>query len=292
MPKPKRTINPSYWKNHPAKAFADRIRLHHWRKGADKPIWEASFLIDGVWTNPPFATGTTEEYEAAVIALEMFNRHATGGSFRQERAVRGQPGGSFTAAAAVVIARLDTKRKATTKAEGSRAANRFAAPINRIKILDRHFGSMQIAKIKSADVREWLDNLPKPPAQSTVGNYAHAWGMVMEEAVARGWLDEGAVVRMSKKGFAAGDQRPVFTRSEMQKLARHLRAPSDETETLVRAYIALAATTGIRAGREMERLRVGQVIKYSDRSFSIQVIATRSKLDFGHFVKSADKSAG
>jgi integrase len=272
MPKPKRAINPSVSKPHPSRQWADKIRLHQYRKGPDKPLWEASFALpDGSWSSP-VSTGTEEEFEAAMKAVEMRSRHESSGSYHPPVAGKGH---TFGAAAARVLARRQKLRDEICKLEGWRAANRHISVINRIKQLDRFFGAQPVKTITGGHLRDFLDALPRRPAQSTVGSLAACWAEVMNEAVALQWCDPD-FPRMSKRGFLPGEARPTFSRDEMLKIAHNL-ASDEEQDRIIRAYVAIAATTGIRPGLEMERIRVGQVSSPDGKTFAIRVLATRSK---------------
>jgi integrase len=122
---------------------------------------------------------------------------------------------------------------------------------------------MPVQEIKLKNISEWRKSLTREPAVNTLGNYNHAFSMVMHEAIDLGWIEDGEQLTISRKGGSASIRRETSTADEVKKLSQFMSnewVRDSESRRLIRAYIALAATTGIRPGREIERLRVGQVL--------------------------------
>ncbi|MDR3448337.1 MAG: site-specific integrase [Alphaproteobacteria bacterium] len=259
MPKPKRLVNPSRILSHPSPSYAERIRLHQYRRGASDAVWEATYRLAGVWTRH-HRLGTTDWTDAVVKSVVEYNRREIGGNAPTKTK---KLTNAFAEAAKIAIEELNKKRTQITKTEGSRAAGLYANPINYIKKLAEFFGSMPVNEIKLKNISEWRKKFPNEPATNTLGNYNHAFGMVMKEAISLGWIEDGEQITISRKGGKPSIRRETFNSADMKKLAEFMSPKwigDSEIRRLIRAYIAVGATTGIRAGREMERLHVGQVL--------------------------------
>ena len=140
------------------------------------------------------------------------------------------------------------------------------------------FGDVPVRDLTRSRLNDWMRKYRtpdgRPPKQNTVGNLNHSFQLVMQAAVERAWIRSDDVPAISKKGFQKGDENPWFTRVELERLRDHMtddwvaaaHTPlSREIRYLLRAYIAVAACTGIRPGLELERVQVTQILRERDR---------------------------
>ena len=259
MAPPTRNDNPSQWVTHTSPRYADKIKVCQFRRGSHDPVWDAKYLIGGKWSSP-HRLGTRDPNDAMAMSIGEYTRRTAG--VMPAKRIASAP--TFRDAASHVLERLTKLRTQARETYGFRTAQRYTVPINRIKQLDTQFGLWPIAEITRLEIRDWLNAFDPLPASSSVGNLNHAWGKVMQEAVERGWITDGSQLKISKKGFAVGSQRPCFTSEDMGLLARYMSDDWADTEIrkLIRAYIAVGATTGIRAGLELEHLHVRQIMHH------------------------------
>lgn len=271
------------------------ITLHQFRRGPENAVYEATFSFAtpaGIVKVGPRSLGTSSRDEALFAAVERYaelQAAHTVPTLKQKRV------GSFGECAAEAVARLKQKEEDTRAKEGPSRAHLprlLRATIERVLV--PAFGSQAVEKItdghldaflRSYRVRSRRDPLPKAPAQSTVGNLNHALKQITDEAVAKNLLQrrDAKKIRFSKEGFEPETPRPWITQDDLEVLARHMSAEwmearrtvktptgmlvecpgkqvSQENRYLLRAYVAVAATTGMRPGTEMNRLRWNQVI--------------------------------
>jgi len=298
MPRLPRVHNPSIVIVHPLPRYRDRIRLHRYRRGPTYATWEASFKVGGVWSTPA-SLKTADDVEAHFVSVEELNRREAGViPLSRKSFVK-----TFGAAADLATERLQVEREAAKKAGQKTIAHGCRQLIDRIATLRAHFGPLTIADIKKADVRKYLDNLmvqdrsggvgaTKRPAQSTIGNLNHAWLRVSEAAMREGWIVEDDKLTLSRRGFGGGDARVSITTDDMLTLARFMSDEwvetgrnriERETRRLLRSYVAIAATTGIRPGNELGSVRVRHV-QFQATYVRITVPAKTAKTKSGRSV--------
>ena len=108
----------------------------------------------------------------------------------------------------------------------------------------------------------------KKPAQTTLGNLDWAFRKVWMHAVAAKVVDRRHRPTIRREHGEVGEQRPFIDAPGVQAVARVLsdewvNKPSGhsvEMKRMLRTYIALIATSGIRPGLEAKRIKIGNVL--------------------------------
>jgi hypothetical protein len=132
-------------------------------------------------------------------------------------------------------------------------------------VLNPTFGHLKYDDITQSLVFQFLSGLQvkgRLPRQSTIGNYAHTYSMIMDrfKAISNATRE---YPRISRKGFDHAVARPTFETSELTEVVgamtdEWVQAPRQDrhrmSRYLLRAYVHICATTGIRPGLEMDRL--------------------------------------
>ena len=119
-----------------------------------------------------------------------------------------------------------------------------------------------------AKVRDWNPSFRmangEKPAQSSIVNYNSALQFVNLIAVEKGWLpnDPSGFPKMSRKGFRETIREPAFTNAHIERMANIMDdnwVEQSNTHRIFRAWVAVLASTGIRPGQEVERIRESHV---------------------------------
>lgn len=166
-------------------------------------------------------------------------------------------------------------------------ANTIAVHISTIKErLILAFGDVPVADLTRSMLNEWArkqkvlarrgpeKGREATPGQSTIGSWNHSLQKVLDRAVEKGWITEDDKPAISQKGFEKAKPNPTMFRNVVAALRDHMtdawvaegggreweQEASVEVRYLLRAYIALATTTGIRAGEELELILPRQVV--------------------------------
>jgi hypothetical protein len=125
--------------------------------------------------------------------------------------------------------------------------------------------------------------------QSTIGNLSHTYAMVMEK-LRRISNSSVPYPRMSRAGMPAGEPRETFSDRELSLIIKAMsnewvnatkRESHRAIRRLLRAYVHIAATTGIRAGLEMERLSFAHLNRHYDRTAKREVDEITIRADAG-----------
>ena len=248
------------------------ILMQQGRRPESPDLWEATFTLAGANIGPR-SLKTTDWgdacYQAGVMKAELAAAVKTGQPVKKVQH-------TFSEAAAEMIADYETKMAEAAAEKGWGKTQVWRGHINRLKnTLVPAFGIYQVSAITDAIVAAWVHELrvrevpqdpnskPKPPTQSTVMNLNNTFRRCMKYAARKGWIAPAAIPRMSKAGFDTADARAAFIQDEVRRLeqamspkwiAAGLRAESRELRTIMRAYVAMAACTGIRPGVELDRV--------------------------------------
>jgi site-specific recombinase XerD len=138
------------------------------------------------------------------------------------------------------------------------------------EVVDKMLSNCRIVEGVDPDTKEFLT---RPPSQSTIGNIAHTYKIVMTKLASKSNATT-PFPRLSRRNFKQAEPRAAFDRAEVEQIIAAMsddwiddtrRAQTRETRRLLRAYVHLAASTGIRAGLEIERLTFGQIKTAIDR---------------------------
>jgi len=246
--------------------------IHHIRDGDvvlyQRPtsrVWQARYkLADRKWHC--FSTKQRQLENAKKAAAELYDR----ARFRQEEGIP-QKTKRFDALARSCIAALELEIAGGIRRETNRdyirAINNYLLPF---------FGRMFLANITPAKVREYEqwrnDKIGRVPISSTLANHSSAFNKIIDLAIEQGWIsNKVGIPRLSRKG-RKGTPRPAFTQEELTKLLAYLpewclqgeRKNHTEMRHLLRDYVELLLTTGMRSGRESMNMLWRHIEWYSD----------------------------
>ena len=235
-----------------------RSQLHHLRDGAvvlykreRSSIWQMRFkLYDHVWHR-----ATTKHRDlgyAKRTAGEIYDR----AKFKEELGIP-QTTRRFGAAAAQCLVQLEAEI-----AQGLRPmTNRDYQRVIR-KYLMPFFGKYKLTSIDAKLVREfeiWRNQqIGHMPIASTLATHCAAYNRVIEVAVEQGWHSaQSNIARLSRRG-AKSRARPGFTVQEIDQLLAFMptlvegghRHAGRQIKLLLRDYVELLLTTGMRCGKE------------------------------------------
>jgi integrase len=301
---------------HPSPRFKDSVRLFNFLRGPTDNGWAAQFRIDGKWLpRNPVALGTKDFAEACERARDRFTLASTGQPITVARASPALPKGrthAFRLYADKAIAALRQQAieaDAAVKGKG----HKFAGLASKIeKDLLPEWGDVPITAITEHDLNDWIadeyrvediattvakygrqtrkaarQKVMKKPSVTTLGNLDWAFKAVWDVAVAarvvdrrnrpiinktehgedgeaRSFIDDAAVARLEQ----------VMDRTWMVTANGH----TTDYKLLLRAYIALAASTGIRPGLELQRVRLGNIQFHPQhQGISIQIEKNQGK---------------
>ncbi len=171
----------------------------------------------------------------------------------------------FKDIAVLAVKRMQDEKRAGT---GKVIYNDYMIVIERYLI--PFFGGRMITNIdyKALDeFDEWrLDNMKKPPTQSTIMTHNAALNRVLDEAVMRGYLNDITRPKLEAKG-KTGDRRPAFDLEEVKRLIRALEGwpvlgkskHLVECRFLLRDYVFCLLDTGARPGIELFGMKWRQI---------------------------------
>ncbi len=171
----------------------------------------------------------------------------------------------FKDIAVLAVKRMQDEKRAGT---GKVIYNDYMIVIERYLI--PFFGSRMITNIdyKALDeFDEWrLDNMKKPPTQSTIMTHNAALNRVLDEAVMRGYLNDITRPKLEAKG-KTGDRRPAFDLEEVKRLIRAFEGWPErgkskhlvECRFLLRDYVFCLLDTGARPGIELFGMKWRQI---------------------------------
>jgi integrase len=223
---------------------------------ADSQYWQAHYKVDqlGKWIRK--ATRKTDVAEAKAIAEE----------FWVEARVLAKNGQSvtskrFKAVAEIVQADLQAKVDADKTRRGSN--NDYLSAL-RVYLIP-YFANYNINGITQEVLTKFCDwrrkKLGRELSRSAHANHIAALNLVLDLAIERGYMTAQQRPAFKNTGPATG-RRPDFSSREMEQLLAYLpswvkNSRAGRTKLireLLAIYVPFAATTGMRAGTEMELL--------------------------------------
>ncbi len=285
-------------KPHPSPRFRDKVRLLNFRRGPTDDIWAAEFRIDGVWTpRNGVSLGTRDWDEAIEVARDRYAIATTGQRITRAYTTPAPPKPSvqhpFQLYASRAIAKL--RQQATTAdALVPGKGHNFAALARRIEtdLLSR-WGDTSITSITEHALNDWIADdyrvedvaatvdrygrqpkgegrqvIYKRPGITTLGNLDWAFKWVWDEAVADRVVDRRMRPVIDKVKYGEEGEPRAFidaagVEAAMQVMTDEWMVAANGHGTnlkrLLRTYIATIASTGIRAGLEAKRIRLGDV---------------------------------
>jgi len=239
-------------------ALPPRSQLHHLRDGAvvlykreRSSVWQMRFkLYDRVWHR-----ATTKHRDlgyAKRAAGDIYDR----ARFKEELGIP-QTTRRFGAAAAQCLVQLEAEieqgLRPMTNRDYQRVIRKYLVPF---------FGKHNLANIDNRLVREfeiWRNQqIGHMPIASTLATHCAAYNRVIQVAVEQGWHSaQSNIARLSRRG-AKSRARPGFTVAEIDQLLAFMptwcegghRHTGRQIKLLLRDYVELLLTTGMRCGKE------------------------------------------
>ncbi len=287
-------------KPHPSPKFRDAVRLLSCVRGETDTNWYAQFHIDGVWVPPnnPVSLSTRDWDQACENARDRYTLAVNGAApvVVPRKVAPKHTFGEFAARAISDLTELAAAADANVKGKG----HNFRTIASRIKTLDEKWGNIPIAEISEHMLNDWVEDeyrvvdrtataqrgeiVRKKPAVTTLGNLDQAFEKVWAEAVKSRVVDrrKRPVIDKTEHG-EDGENRPFIDQAGVDAVARVMsdawlakgaRGQGHTTayKRLLRCCIAVAASTGIRAGLELERIKIGAVQFYQQQGRHVIII--------------------
>jgi integrase len=283
---------------HPSPRFRDKVRLFTHKTGPDDDVWYAEFLIGGAWTPRNGVSLRTRDFdEACEVARDKFNVADTGQPVTRRYAKADAPKAAliknaFHIYAEQAIAKLRqraTEADAVVRGKGhtfhdlARRIERDLIPV---------WSATDITKLTEHALNDWIadhyrvtdtptniaasdgqskgegrSKVLKRPSVTTLGNLDWAFRHVWMEAVAARVVDRRQRPMIDKGLGEVGEPRAFIDAAGVQAVAKVM---TDEwaawngrhdpaAKRMLRTYIAMITSTGIRPGLEAMRVLIGHV---------------------------------
>lgn len=253
---------------------------HHMRDGEvvlylrpTSRVWQVRYkLFDRKWRC--VSTKQRQLEWAKRVAGEIYDR----ARFREEEGLP-QKYVRFDSLAneCIRILKIEIERgiRANTNMDYIRAMNNYLIPF---------FGKMFLTNItaqKVAEYESWRNQkMGKVPISSTLANHASAFNRIIELAFEQGRIsDRVSIPKLSRKG-KKGSARPGFTKDELAHLLDYMpkwcllaeRKNHTEMRQLLRDYVELLLTTGMRSGRESMNMLWRHIEWYVDGKTDVRYL--------------------
>ena len=259
---------------------ARKETTHHMRDGEvvlylrpSSKVWQVRYkLFDRKWRC--VSTRQRQLEWAKKVAGEIYDR----ARFREEEGLP-QKSVRFDALAneCIRVLKVEIERgiRANTNMDYIRAMNNYLIPF---------FGKLELTSItpqKVAEYEAWRNlKMKRIPISSTLANHSSAYNRIIDLAIQQGWVsDKVGIPRLSRKG-KKGSARPAFTQEELTKLLDYMpkwclmgeRKNHIEMRQLLRDYVELLLTTGMRSGRESMNMKWKHIEWYSDGKTDVRYL--------------------
>ena len=236
-------------------------------------VWQVRYkLFDRKWRC--VSTRQRQLEWAKKVAGEIYDR----ARFREEEGLP-QKSVRFGALAneCIRVLKVEIERgiRANTNMDYIRAMNNYLIPF---------FGKLELTSItpqKVAEYEAWRNlKMKRIPISSTLANHSSAYNRIIDLAIQQGWVsDKVGIPRLSRKG-KKGSARPAFTQDELAKLLDYMpkwclmgeRKNHIEMRQLLRDYVELLLTTGMRSGRESMNMKWKHIEWYSDGKTDVRYL--------------------
>jgi integrase len=239
---------------------ATRVKgeLHHMRDGCvvlykrtRSSVWQVRFkLFDLRWHR--FTTKYKDLSFAKKVAGEIYDR----AKFKEEMGIPLRTR-TFTAVAEecskLLAQEIEQGLRPMTNRDYQRVIRKYLIPF---------FGKYNLTSIDNKLVREfevWRnEQIGHMPIASTLANHSAAYNRVIDLAVEHGWISPRTnVPRLNRRG-PKSKARPGFTAAEIQQILEFMptwmegghRHTGRQMKLLLRDYVELLLTTGMRCGKE------------------------------------------
>ena len=146
------------------------------------------------------------------------------------------------------------------------------------------FGKLMLTNItaqKVAEYEQWRNQkMGKVPISSTLANHSSAFNRVIDLAIEQGSISDKVIIpKLSRKG-KKGSPRPAFTQDELKHLLEYMpkwcllaeRKNHVEMRQLLRDYVELLLTTGMRSGRESMNMLWKHIEWYTDGKTDVRYL--------------------
>jgi site-specific recombinase XerD len=239
-------------------AAPTKNNIHHLRDGAvvlyrrdRSTVWQVRFkLFDRQWHR------ASTRYRDLSFALRVAGNIYDRAKFKEEMGIP-QTTRRYSVAAEECLKRLEQEIEQGLRPMTNRDYQRVIR-----KDLMPYFGKYNLTSIDNKLVREfevWRNQqIGHMPIASTLATHAAAFNRVIELAVEQGYLNpQQNVARLSRRG-PKSKARPGFTAEEIAKLLAFMpewvegghRHTGRQMKLLLRDYVELLLTTGMRCGKE------------------------------------------
>lgn len=227
-------------------------------KSPRSDVWQCRYKVDHKWLR-----ASTREYKfdlactkAKELLIEAEIRKRSNIPVVTRR---------FKDIAKLAVERMQQERKAGT---GKVIYTDYMIVIE--KYLIPFFGNRMITNIDYSALDEFddwrLNNMRKPPTQSTLMTHNAALNRIFNEAVIRGYLNDINKPKLETKG-KAGARRPAFDLEEVKRLIRAFEGWPErgkdqhliECRFLLRDYVFCLLDTGARPGIELFGMKWRQI---------------------------------
>ena len=281
-------------RDHPSPRFRGKVRLHQFVHPNDDS-WYVQILIDGKWTpRNPVALRTNDFDEACERARDKYAIATTGQKITVSRASAkpSQHEHAFKIFVDRAVAKL-RQQAMESDADVKGKGHSFYDLSRRIDsdLLPR-WGATPITAITDHVLNDWVADdyrvedvaatvakygrqprgegrqvIYKRPAATTLGNLDWAFSCVWDEAVADRVVNRRSRPVIDKSIGEDTEPRAFIDEIGVQAVARVMtnkwvsatNGHGTPMKRMLRTYIAMIACTGIRAGLEAKRVRVGDV---------------------------------
>ncbi len=283
-------------KPHPSPRFREQVRLLNFLRGPADDGWAVQFRIDGKWVpRNPAALGTTDWDEACERARDRYAAAVAGSPIVTPRKTTATPKAldhAFRRYAEPVMARLLAKAEAADAVvKGKGITFRLVAQQIKRNWLPR-WGNVAIDTITDDAINDWVEDdfrvedvaatiarygqqpkgearqtVRKQPSANTLGQLDWAFWHVWMEAVANKVVDRRTRPRVRRADLGMDNTpRAFIDRAGVEAIAALMtdewitRPPhTPEMKFMLRAYLAVIASTGIRPGLETKRIKLGNI---------------------------------
>lgn len=233
-------------------------QIHHMRDGCvvlyrrtESRVWQVRFkLWDRQWHR--FTTRYKELTFASRVAGDMYDR----ARFKEEMGLPLRTK-RFAAVAALCSQQLEREvqqgLRSMTNSDYQRVIRKYLVPF---------FGKYNLTSLNSQLVREfeiWRNQqIGHMPVASTLMTHSAAFNRVIQIAVEQGWLNKNHNLPTLSRRGPKSKARPGFTSEEVERLLAFMpewvegghRHTGRQIKLLLRDYVELLLTTGMRCGKE------------------------------------------
>jgi integrase len=261
---------------HPSPRFRDKIRLHQGIHGPADLNWSATFCIDGKWeSRKPVSLRTSDFEEACEAARDKFTLKASGQPVVRSYAKPEPPKPAIANPFRLYAERAITELRQQADEADALVQGKGHGYRDRARRIERDliptWGDTDTTKLTEHALNDWIAdryrvNGGEKPARTTLGNLDWALRSVWLEAVADRIVERRMRPMINKSLGEDGEPRAMIDDNGVRAVAGVMtdtwitaNGHDSDTKRMVRTYVAMIASTGIRPGLEAKRVRLGDV---------------------------------